>query len=165
MFVYLIRHGIAVDNRDGFSDDAQRPLSEDGVRRMEVQAATLARIGTHFDEIWTSPQPRARQTADILVGSQPHEPPVIEEPRLAPQGDLAAIIDRLRNAGDDHCLALVGHEVGIVELASRLLVGRTLPFMRFSCGTVCCLEIVALDPIVRALLHWHMTPMQQRGLM
>lgn len=165
MLVYLIRHGIAEDTADASAIDVDRPLSEDGARRMKVQADALRRIGAIFDEIWTSPHLRACKTADILRLAQQRDLPVHEVPELAPDGDLDGVIDRLRRSGDDQNLALVGHEVGITRLAGLLLSGRTLPCIRFTCGAACCLEMQALDPIARAQLQWHLTPMQLRGFM
>ena len=165
MLVYLLRHGIAEETADASVVDVDRPLSEDGVRQMKVQADALRRIGAIFDEIWTSPHLRARQTADILCVAQQRGLAVHEVLELAPDGDLDAVIDRLRRSGDDQNLALVGHEISITKLAGLLLSGRTIPCIRFACGAACCLEMQALDPILRALLHWHLTPMQLRGFM
>jgi len=166
MLVYLIRHGIAVSSRDlPFHNDEDRPLTEDGVCRMEVQAASFRRIGGIIREIWTSPHLRSRQSADILRDKQDSDVPVVELKGLAPDGDIETVIDRLCRSENGRDIAIVGHEDGIAKLASRLLVGNGAPLIRFARGTVCCLDVLELRPTVRSMLRWHLTPQQLRGLM
>ncbi len=166
MFVYLMRHGLAVEpEAEGAGDDFSRPLSEDGTHRMEVQAAAFRRMVGVVDEVWTSPLTRSRQSADIVAAAQSPKLPVRELASLAPPEDVEAILDQLRRAHDDLSAVIVGHELGLGELASRMLAGRAMPLVKVPCGAVCCLEMVSLDPLVRAQLHWLLTPRQLRALM
>lgn len=166
MLVYLMRHGRAVEQTEAPNvSDADRPLSEDGIHRMGVQAAAFRRMVGELDEIWTSPLLRARQTAEIIGCAWQPEVPVQEAAALGPDGESETILDRLRQADDDLQVLLIGHELGVTELFSRMLAGRTIPMFKLPCGAMCCLEMTALDPIVRAELHWLLTPRQLRALM
>src|SRR5438309_4123492 len=43
--LYLVRHGIAEQRGDKWPDDTKRPLSEDGIERMQKNARGLERLG------------------------------------------------------------------------------------------------------------------------
>lgn len=103
--------------------------------------------------------------ADMVATAQQPELPVHEITELTPPEEEDAILDRLRRAHDDLRVVFIGHEPGQIELASRLLVGRGIPLVKLPCGTACCLEMVSLDPLVRAQLHWLLSPRQLRALM
>ncbi len=166
MLVYLMRHGLAEDLQgEAGSSDSERPLSVDGTHRMQVQAGAFRRMVGILHEIWTSPLLRAHQTADIVSSAMLPTIPVCGVAGLGPEQEIEPVLHRLRQAEDDRHIVLIGHEVGLMELASHMLAGRATPMMKFPCGAVCCLDIVALDPIVRAQLHWFLTPRQLRALM
>ena len=166
MFVYLMRHGLAED-RAGIDEslDAHRPMSENGIHRMRVQAAAFRRMVGVLDEIWTSPITRARHTAAIVSTAQEPTLLVREVAALAREGELDAVLDRFRKSDDALRVLLVGHELGLTHLASHMLTGLELPMVKFQCGAVCCFEMIALDPIVRAQLRWFLAPHQLRALM
>lgn len=159
MFVYLMRHGLT----DG-GDDFHRALSEDGVRQMKVQAAAFRKAVGVLHEVWTSPFVRTRQTADLVAAAQHPELPVRVVKELAHPEDVDAILGQLRRADGDRSVLLVGHQPGMIELASKLLVGRRKPMLNFTCGAACCLEIVSWDPDVKAQLHWLLTARQWQAL-
>lgn len=64
MLVYLVRHGESVANRNNFHHKPDTPLSEDGVKQAKVVATRLKNIDIDF--IYSSPQERAKQTAQII---------------------------------------------------------------------------------------------------
>jgi phosphohistidine phosphatase len=62
MRLYLMRHGVAEDRREGL-DEADRALTPKGHRKLEGQAAALRRLGWRCDVLLTSPMRRATETA------------------------------------------------------------------------------------------------------
>ncbi|HAC64969.1 MAG TPA: phosphohistidine phosphatase SixA, partial [Cyanothece sp. UBA12306] len=52
--IYLIRHGIAAD-RSEYTNDAARPLTDQGREKTAKVAQSLQKIGINFDLILTSP--------------------------------------------------------------------------------------------------------------
>ncbi|MGH8609545.1 MAG: histidine phosphatase family protein [Gammaproteobacteria bacterium] len=70
MQVLVVRHAIA-EQREEFArtgkDDCQRPLTDDGRRKMRRGAAGLRAVVPAIDVLATSPLLRAVQTAEILA--------------------------------------------------------------------------------------------------
>ena len=159
MFVYLMRHGLAAGG-----DDFQRPLSEEGAAQMKVQAAAFRKAVGVLHEVWTSPYVRTRQTAELVAAAQHPELPVRVVKELAHPEDVDTILNQLRRADGDLSVLLVGHQPGMIEMASKLLMDRRTPLLNFPCGATCCLEIVSLNPDLRAQLHWLLTAGQLQAL-
>jgi phosphohistidine phosphatase len=68
VLIHLIRHGIAIDSTDvDCPADADRFLTEKGVRRTRIAARGLARLGVTAQLVLTSPLTRARQTAELAM--------------------------------------------------------------------------------------------------
>ncbi|MBT8495655.1 MAG: histidine phosphatase family protein [Deltaproteobacteria bacterium] len=66
MLIHLFRHGIAIDRADPkCPEEAERFLTDKGVRRTKLAARGLARLGVRADLILTSPFVRARQSAEL----------------------------------------------------------------------------------------------------
>lgn len=64
MKLYLVRHGESLANKEEFHHTPETPLSEDGIKQAEVVAERLKNI--EIDFIYSSPQERAKQTAEII---------------------------------------------------------------------------------------------------
>jgi broad specificity phosphatase PhoE len=80
--IWALRHGQSGYNRLGLcNDDPARPvaLTEEGRRQAAAAARRLARVP--FDAAFTSPLPRAIETAGIVLGGR--DVPLVVEPRLA----------------------------------------------------------------------------------
>ncbi|MDH3366486.1 MAG: histidine phosphatase family protein, partial [Gemmatimonadota bacterium] len=69
MQLLVVRHAIAED-RDIFAaagrEDDERPLTEEGTRRMAAGAVGLVRVVPRLDAVASSPLVRAVQTAEII---------------------------------------------------------------------------------------------------
>jgi phosphohistidine phosphatase len=122
MDLYLIRHADALPlGEEGITEDAARPLSNEGVAQCEVLAAALRHHGIHVDAIVTSPLVRAHQTAAGIVKSLP--PPAAgtaECSELAPGGKRRKLAKFLRELGGNS-VALVGHQPDLGKLAAWLI--------------------------------------------
>ena len=67
MELYFLRHGIAADAGPAGTGDAGRPLTKEGVTKMEAEARGLRRLKVKSDTLLYSPLVRARQTAEIVA--------------------------------------------------------------------------------------------------
>ena len=85
MRLLLIRHGRATD-REVFAkakkDDALRPLTPEGQKKMKLAASDLRKICRKIDLIATSPMKRAMQTAEIIYTAYNDKPQFVELPLL-----------------------------------------------------------------------------------
>jgi phosphohistidine phosphatase len=107
MEIYFLRHGEAGKKAGG--DDSARPLTEEGIARMEVEAAAMTLLHIGVRTIVSSPYLRARQTAEIVARKLRPSSDVIVDTRLAPgfgPDDLAEILSENLEGP----LMLVGHE-------------------------------------------------------
>lgn len=120
MKICFLRHGEA-DWPDWKKADDERPLTERGRREMKQVARFLDHLKLSADCIFTSPLPRASQTADIV--GQRIGLAVQVEPKLAHGFNL----DRLRQliAGlEAKCVMLVGHEPEFSQVIKELTGGK-----------------------------------------
>lgn len=165
MLVYLVRHGIAAPaDAPGVIDDASRPLTPQGGRRMHRAAAGLAHLRIRPAEIWTSPLLRARQTADLLGEALDLSTRIVTMPCLEPGSRPEAVLQQLITRPDLPGVALVGHEPLLGELATFLLTGLAAGSIRFKKGGAACIEVEDVRTPVRGRLLWLLTPGQLRGL-
>lgn len=119
--LYLVRHGIAVEHalRGDLPDDS-RPLTEKGRRRFRRLARTFARLGEPLDLLFTSPLPRAVQTAEILAGALRQSGVSVLEtlrPSVPPKELLEDLAAKAKEA---QAIGLVGHDPQMTLLAELL---------------------------------------------
>src|SRR2546430_11354713 len=97
MRLLVVRHAIAED-REAFArshkDDADRPLTSEGRRKMERAALGLKELLPELDVLAASPYKRAVDTAEIIAGAYGGLPvqPVAE---LAPGAGVDRVVGRL----------------------------------------------------------------------
>ncbi len=130
MYLYLIRHAIANDCDPNATDiiaaDESRPLTKLGRKKMAQVADRLQKSGLKFDLMMTSPLVRARQTAEILMGSE-LSPQLEISSDLAPGGNLQSWLEEWGSRSSDRqisMLALVGHEPNLSEWAELLIFDK-----------------------------------------
>ena len=155
MLLLVVRHAPAGDKvafaATGKSDD-ERPLTEDGIRKMRAAAAGLTKLVERLDAVATSPLRRARETADILLGV--FDDAVLETvDALVPGSPPAALIPWLERQPAHSTVAVVGHEPHLSGLVCWLLAGAARPWLELRKGGACLLELE--KPASRtATLHW-----------
>ena len=154
--LFLIRHGVAEERGDAWPDDAKRPLSEDGMERLQKSARGLVRLDVWIDVVLTSPLVRARQTAEIVASAFDPRPSIVTVESLAPGGSYASLVADLEKHGRKTRIALVGHEPGIGELAARLIGSRHS--FEFKKGAVCRIDVEEIPPVGPGDLRWFLTP-------
>lgn len=162
MNLYLLRHAIAVEaGAPGCSRDADRRLSEEGIRKLESVAIAMRGMGLEIEVVLTSPYVRARETARYVARVLGGDIPLVEAPSLSPSGTPASVARSLKAlAPMPENVLLVGHEPNLGELASWLLSGNTRAQIRFKKAGLCRLSCAGLNTGARATLEWLLTPRQ-----
>jgi phosphohistidine phosphatase len=160
--LYLIRHGVAEERGDAWPDDAKRPLSQDGISKLRKAARALARLDLTIDVIVTSPLVRTRQTAEIVAAALDPHPHIVAAESLAPGASVTAALAELEKHAKRECIAIVGHEPAICELAARLIGARhPIPFKK---GAVCRIDVEGLPPSGPGDLRWFLSPRLMRRI-
>ena len=107
--LWLLRHAEAEDG----APDAERPLTDLGVRQAEAAGRALARLGSRPDVCLSSPKVRARQTAELACQSL--DVPVTVEPALSGEpfdiGALTAGLGQVLLVGHDPSFSLTLHDL------------------------------------------------------
>ncbi len=124
MDLFLLRHGIAVEREEWEGDDRERPLSEDGVSRMQAEAKTMASLGLGLERVVCSPFTRARQTAEIVAKTLGLTNALAEDERLEPGFDSVGLERILRERRGLKTLMLVGHEPDLSRIIGKLTGAR-----------------------------------------
>lgn len=146
MHLYFVRHGLA--NWPSWpGNDAERPLTSDGLRRMEAAARGLAKRELKPDLILHSPYLRAAQTADVIAQQLALTDSMHAHRLLQPGFDVKALKQLLKEHSKIKRLMLVGHAPDMGEVVTEL----TGEAVRFKEGTVAC---VKLKDSGKAKLMW-----------
>ena len=133
MDLFLIRHAIAEERRDGLPD-ARRALTDKGRARFQSTVESLDRAGFRFDSVYYSPWTRAAQTAELLVPLTDGSLVVTEGLAQPPEPEFFASL-----VGDQ--VACVGHEPWMSDALSLLTTGDPQgDWLRFKKGAVAWLR-------------------------
>jgi phosphohistidine phosphatase len=160
----VVRHAIAED-RVAFAatgkEDDERPLTDEGRRRMEQGARGLKQLVPALDLVATSPLVRALQTAEILAAA--YGGVAMEQVRaLAAGGDPETVVEWLRGRRAGDTVAVVGHEPDCSILVSHLLTGADASFVQLKKGAACLLEFADRPAAGTGVLRWALAPKQLR---
>ena len=147
MKLYLLRHGKA-DWPHWDQPDDERPLTDEGKKEVGAVAKLLSRLKI-TPVIFTSPLPRASQTAEIAgkhLNAKIHT-----EPLLCPGFD-AARLGKLLKSFSGESLLVVGHEPDFTRTIFQLTGGNT----KMSKAGVAFIEF---DPgPMKGVLRWLVPP-------
>jgi len=163
--LYLVRHAIAFDaDPTQWPDDSLRPLTPEGEKRFRRAAMGLREIVPSVDVVLSSPWARAWRTAELLEKDSKWPAPVSCE-ALESGRAPAEVLQALQPYASSGCVALVGHEPSLHELASYLLTADTYHVqLEFRKGAVAALQ---LDEAMRpgaARLLWLAQPKLLRAI-
>lgn len=163
--LYIMRHGAAVTRgAEGIGDDAKRPLTPMGKKKMQEIAQGLARLGVEIDWIVTSPLVRAVETAGIIADSRQGNVPMDFADALKPGGSAEALISFLAKQPRRKRVLVVGHEPDLSDLAARLIGAGRNAHLAFKKGGCCLIRFGEFPPKSPGELVWWLTPRVMRGL-
>jgi len=161
MNIYILRHGIAGERGSPeYANDADRPLTSEGARKMWKIADGMKALGLNFDLILSSPYVRARQTAEIVAQAFNIRETLKFSETLQPDGDASALIDVLNGAKEAQNPLLVGHEPYLSALISTLISGKSDSCVVMKKAGLCKLSVESLKHGCCASLRWLLTPKQ-----
>jgi phosphohistidine phosphatase len=166
MQLLVVRHGIAVE-RDEWakehSDDRERPLTDEGKKKMKECAKGLRSLVPRLDVLATSPLTRALQTAAILAKVYEKNEPVIGD-ALSPGQHPPAFATWLRTQSTQKTVAIVGHEPGLGAIVSWFTAGSERSFLELGKGGAGLLEFGDHIEAGEAMLLWVLRPSHLRAL-
>ena len=162
MRLYLIRHAIAVPpGTPGYTQDALRPLTEEGHAQARQVAEGLKRLDIPLDVILTSPYVRAAQTAEHLSRAFGSRMAVKQSDALRAEADPIETSQALKTVADQEHVACVGHEPHLSAWVAHLVSGRDGMRCLMKKGGVACIELPRVpSPPGGGILRWLMTPKQ-----
>ncbi len=145
MRLFLLRHGIAIDQDDpGCPDDRERYLTKVGIEKTERACRGLASLGFQPQAVISSPLVRARQTAELAVSALGFEGEIEQDEALAwmyPPPKFLARLSRRTESG----ILVTGHAPHLDDLVG-LLCGSERAFTSIKkAGTVelHCINVAA----------------------
>ena len=163
MDVLILRHGIAVPRGTlGYPND-DRPLTEEGIEKMEKAARGMLRVMPDVDVILTSPLQRARRTAEIVASAMHRRATVKFCDELLPGSSMDTLVTLLAKYADRESVMIVGHNPELTECISTLL-GSQRTILDLKKGSLCSLHVPGLPGTKPGTLQWHMTSKQLRYL-
>jgi phosphohistidine phosphatase len=166
MNLLIVRHAIAED-REVFAGtgqpDDQRPLTDEGVKKMKKAAKGLMRAVDEIDHLATSPLTRAAQTAEIIsemYGTGGAE--VV--PALVPGARHDEFVEWCALHGDRDVVAIVGHEPHLSSLAAWLTGAVGGSEIELKKGGACMIGFDGAPARGAGTLRWLLTPRLLRRL-
>lgn len=166
MKLLIVRHAIAMEREDfapSGEPDSERPLTDRGRERMVRNAEGLARLGLSPEVVATSPYVRAVETTRIVsdaLGVQRIE----TLDALTPEKHPSELVRWLEVNRKADTVAIVGHEPHLSLTVTWLISGVEDSRVVLKKGGAALLEIRGKPGAGSAVLHWHMTPKQLRGM-
>lgn len=162
----VVRHAIAEDAAEWareHPDDAGRPLTTEGRKKMKRVAEGLRTLVPDIQLLATSPLTRAVQTAEILADAYGGLKPVVV-PSLAPAQSAADVSTWLTGERRHDTVAIVGHEPGLGRTVSWLLARSERSFLEIKKGAALLISFADALEAGNGSLLWALTPSQLRAL-
>ena len=162
----VVRHANALDAAEwarNHPDDAGRPLTSEGKKKMKRVAQALRTLVPDIQLLAASPFTRAVETAEILAAAYDGLEPVVV-PVLAPAQSPEDVTRWLVGERRHETVAIVGHEPGLGRVASWLLARSERSFIEIKKGAALLLAFPDAVDAAAATLLWSLTPAQLRAL-
>jgi len=123
--LFILRHAIAEDREDFAHTgrpDEERPLTSEGIERLEQVAKRLANARLGITTVVQSPLTRSQQTAEVLAKHLKRVEITTFE-SLRPESALKDLVNDIKKLGDE-CPVIIGHEDHLSRFAMFLLTGK-----------------------------------------
>jgi phosphohistidine phosphatase len=157
MQIYLLRHGIAEDERPGLADQ-DRALVPEGRKKLKEVLRLARQADTAVSLILSSPYRRARQTADMVVELLAAEAELLESSTLTPEGRPELVWQEVRAHRTVDSMMLVSHEPLMSATAAYFLNSAALQ-VDFKKGALMRIDVESLaTPQPHGTLRWMVIP-------
>lgn len=160
----LFRHGIAMSREEWDGEEAQRPLTQKGLRRTRDAAEGLLRLKLTPTHILTSPFIRALDTAKIVRALYRNPPEFQLRHELLPDAGPEKLSTLLAGLPEEACVVCVGHEPHLGEAAGLFLFGKPVGGLALKKAGACLIEFDGAPKPGRGRLLWWLTAGQLRAL-
>ena len=151
--MYIVRHAIAEERGKRFYTNDDRPLTKIGIRKMQKNAAGIAKIVAFPLNIISSPLKRAYNTSEILASKFQKSTSITLSDDLLPDGSVENIIQLCNKQTHDDNVMLVGHEPSLGKFLSTILQQKTQS-IQLKKGSICCVEFNVAFPNKSELLFY-----------
>lgn len=162
MDLLLVRHADAGDpavfSATGRPDD-ERPLSQRGEEQMRRAAVVLRELLPGCGTVVSSPLRRAVQTAELLGNAYGLAAP-IQTRALIPGVPLTEFVEWMTQFDETQCVAAVGHEPHLSELATWLSTGARGSSIQLKKGAACLITFTGAVRAGDGTLQWLLQPRQ-----
>jgi phosphohistidine phosphatase len=156
MQIYLLRHGIAEDARQGHAD-SERALTSEGREKLRRVLKRARAAGATPDLILSSPYRRAVETADVAVETLGYQGKVVRTRALLPEASPYDAWEEVRSHHGQSSVLLASHEPLMSSLAAFLLGSPALQVDMKKAALV-RVDCDRLGPQPKGLLKWMLTP-------
>ena len=165
MELYFLRHAMAAEPGSiSVAHDSERPLTTEGIQRMEESVEGMRRIGFSFDHLISSPYVRAVETAKIVAKGLGFKGTIKFSDKLTPSTTIKDFFKLLKELSPESKVLLVGHLPSIGEFVSYLISGKDTVVMDFKKGGICRVDMPEMiEHGVLGELKWFLTPKQLRS--
>jgi phosphohistidine phosphatase len=161
--LYFLRHGIAVARGTPGIPDWERPLTPEGRKRLIQEVKGMKHLPLELDLIWSSPLPRAYQTAEIVQQTLPFNGPLEIREELSPGGDWEKLLELLQARRESRIL-LAGHEPDFSTALERLLGCSPQGNLLMKKGALACVLLEFFEKTPEAELQFLLPPKVLRRL-
>lgn len=157
MELYVLRHSDAAPH--GTMKDADRPLTDEGIKKMTRVAEAMRKMELSFDAILSSPYVRAKETAGIVGEIMKCRSLIKLTPNLVSDASPSAVVKEINeDLPHKNRVLVVGHNPFLTILVSVLISGRDDTLIKFRKGGLCKLTAETLRFGQCARLEWLMAP-------
>jgi len=160
----FLRHGIAVEREEWEGQDADRPLTRLGIKRVAQVAAGMSRLDVQPTHVLSSPLKRAVETAMIAHSSLRVRSAVQIVDALLPDAPSSQLLSILHDLPPESCVLCIGHEPQLGMTASVLLSGRATTSFPLKKAGACLIDLQAPAKPGHGRLRWWLTPGQLRAI-
>lgn len=163
MILYILRHAIAAERGTGGFADPDRPLTEEGIDKMEAAAGSFPLLIGEVGLIASSPYRRARETAMIAARHLKATKKVRIVDILASGSTMNDLFTFLNESKKHDSVLMVGHEPDLSILASTL-IGVERSAIELKKGSLCALSLNGPIAAGCGTLLFLLQPKQLRAL-
>jgi phosphohistidine phosphatase len=156
MQLYILRHGIAEDEKPG-SKDSDRALTAEGKKKLREVMRVAQRAGVAPKLMVSSPYVRAVQTAEIAMDALGYKDTLLQTKVLVPSSDPKSVWEEVRVHSDVPELMLVGHEPLLSALTAYLLGAPSL-YVDLKKGAIVRIDISTFGAEPHGVLKWLLVP-------